>query len=84
MTSDCHDIRPFVSISIQEALWERMSRIHGVVADYLASQTREPHQHQKDSLHVRRYLRIDIVSTVAAICAAGCISCLVISKPMCS
>ena len=42
-----------------------MSRIRGVVANYLASQARDPgidsHQHQKDSCHTWRHLRKDIV-----------------------
>ena len=42
-----------------------MSRIHGVVANYLASQARDPgidsHQHQKDSRHIWRHARKDIV-----------------------
>ena len=42
-----------------------MSRIRGVVANYLASQVRDPgidyHQHQKDSWHIWRHLRNDIV-----------------------
>ena len=42
-----------------------MSRIRGVVANYLASQVRDPgidsHQHQKDSWHIWRHLRNDTV-----------------------
>ena len=42
-----------------------MSRIRGVMANYLASQARDPgidsHQLQKDSWHIWRHLRKDIV-----------------------
>ena len=42
-----------------------MSRIRGVVANYLASQVRDPgidsHQHLKDSWHIWRHLRRDTV-----------------------
>ena len=42
-----------------------MSRVCGVVANYLASQARDPgidsHQHQKDSWHIWRHLRSDTV-----------------------
>ena len=41
-----------------------MSRIRGVVANYLASQVRDPgidsQQHQKDSWHIWRHARKDI------------------------
>ena len=42
-----------------------LSGIHGVVADYLVSQVRDPridsHQQQKDSWHIWRHLRKDTV-----------------------
>ena len=42
-----------------------MLRIRGVVANYLASQARDPgidsHQHLKDSWHIWRHLRNDTV-----------------------
>ena len=45
----------------------RLSRIRGIVANYLASQVKDPridsHQHQKDSWHIWRHLRKDIVSS---------------------
>ena len=46
-----------------------LSRIRGVVANYLASQARDPgidsNQHLEDSWHIWRHL------CLAAICAAG-------------
>ena len=43
----------------------KLSRIRGVVANYLASQARDPgidsHQHLKDTWHIWRHLRNDIV-----------------------
>ena len=43
----------------------KLSRIRGVVANYLASQARDlgidSHQHQKDSWHIWRHLRSDTV-----------------------
>ena len=49
-----------------------VSRIRGVVANYLASQVRDPgidsHQHQKDSWHIWRHLRNDIVFSCNLCC----------------
>ena len=46
-------------------MFSPMSRIRGVVANYLASQARDPgidsHQHLKDTWHIWRHLRNDTV-----------------------
>ena len=58
-----------------------LSHIRGVVANYLASQAREPginsHQHQKDS-----YGAIwEKILCLATICTAGWFSCMVVLEP---
>ena len=54
-----------------------LSRIRGVVANYLASQARDPgidsHQHQKDSWHISRHLREDIVFSCNLRCLLICL-----------
>ena len=62
---------PHKNVCLASCIWSivtsglLMSRIRGVVANYLASQVRDPgidsHQHLKDSWHIWRHLRRDTV-----------------------
>ena len=82
-----HDscIRCFWDISIVLIIDDRLSRIRGVVANYLASQARDPgidsHQHQKKIHDIYGAMRENILC-LAAVCAAGWFSCMVVPEPI--